>query len=398
MDILIHPTKLSGQVNAIPSKSQAHRLLICAAFSDRNTKLICPETNQDIEATAGCLRALGASIRRTDDGYEVDPIKMIPGQADLYCRESGSTLRFLLPVAAALGVDANFHLEGRLHLRPLSPLWELMEEKGCILTRPTERTIRCQGRLHSGNFTIDGSVSSQFISGLLFAASIMEGRSTIQLTGHTESAPYINMTLQALELFGINSRNFVIDGGMPFASPDTLTVEGDWSNAAFFLAAKALGSSVHVVNLNESSKQGDRAAAYLIPLLNEYQHISARDIPDLVPILSVVACVNKGATFSETARLRLKESDRVEAVKQMLSCLGCKAETEQNSITIHPGKIKGGVVDSFGDHRIAMSAAIAATVADGPVTILNADCVAKSYPGFWNDYVALGGNYEQYIR
>lgn len=398
MDILIYPKKLSGQVKAIPSKSQAHRLLICAAFSDRVTKLICPETNQDIEATAGCLRALGASIRRTDDGYDVVPVKDPPEQADLYCRESGSTLRFLLPVVAALGVDATFHLEGRLYQRPLSPLWELMVEKGCILTRPTEHTIRCQGRLHSGIFAINGSVSSQFISGLLFAASVMEGRSSIQLTGYTESAPYINMTQQALGLFGVSTCNFVVDGGMPFVSPGILTVEGDWSNAAFFLAAKYLGSAVDVTNLNTNSRQGDRAAAYLIPQLNKHQNISAQDIPDLVPILSVVACANKGATFSGTARLRLKESDRVEAVKQMLACLGCKADTDQNSITIHPGKFKGGTVDSFGDHRIAMSAAIAATVADGPVTILNADCVSKSYPGFWNDYAALGGNYEQYIR
>ena len=198
MDIIIHPTKLQGQIKAIPSKSQAHRFLICAAFSDRVTTLICPETNQDIEATVGCLCALGANIQRTGDGYRIEPVKSVPSYAELHCRESGSTLRFLLPVVGALGVDTLFHLQGRLAERPLSPLWEEMEAKGCTLTRPSKQTIRCHGKLNPEIFTIDGSVSSQFISGLLFATALMDGVSHIHLTGRVESEPYIHMTQHAL--------------------------------------------------------------------------------------------------------------------------------------------------------------------------------------------------------
>lgn len=398
MDIIIHPTKLNGHLKAIPSKSQAHRTLICAAFSDRKTTLICPETNKDIEATAGCLCALGANIQRTETGYVVEPIKALPESADLFCGESGSTLRFLLPVVGALGVDTLFHLEGRLHKRPLSPLWEVLEANGCQLSRPTERTIRCQGKLIPGNFTIDGGVSSQFISGLLFAASLMPGSSSIQLTGTIESAAYIDMTRHVMSHFGIDTTNFSIHGGWPFHSPGCLCIEGDWSNAAFFLAANALGSDVEMIGLNFDSVQGDRAVADLIPLLQEFREVSTGNIPDLVPILSVVACAGSGAVFTETARLRLKESDRVESVIHMLDALGCHATSENNKITVYPGRFQSGTVDSYGDHRIAMAAAIAATAANGPVKIINAECVSKSYPGFWDDYAALGGNYEQYLR
>ena len=398
MDIIIHPTKLNGHLKAIPSKSQAHRTLICSAFSDRITTLICPETNKDIEATAGCLCALGANIQRTETGYVVEPIKGLPERAELFCGESGSTLRFLLPVVGALGVDTLFHLEGRLHKRPLSPLWEVLEANGCQLSRPTERTIRCQGKLIPGNFTIDGGVSSQFISGLLFAAALMPGSSSIQLTGTIESAAYIDMTRHVMSHFGIYTTNFSIHGGWPFHSPGCLCIEGDWSNAAFFLAANALGSDVEMIGLNFDSVQGDRAVADLIPLLQEFHEVSTGNIPDLVPILSVVACAGSGAVFTETARLRLKESDRVESVIHMLDALGCRAASESNKITVYPGRFQSGTVDSYGDHRIAMAAAIAATAANGPVKIINAECVSKSYPGFWDDYAALGGNYEQYLR
>ena len=230
MDVTIQPRTLRGEIQIIPSKSQAHRLLICAAFADRDTTLICPETNRDIEATADCLQALGANVTRTESGYTVSPIKSIPGSATLNCCESGSTLRFLLPIAGALGVDATFLMEGRLPQRPLSPLWEEMERMGCILSRPAISTIRCQGKLKPGEYIIDGGVSSQFITGLLFATALMEGESHITITGNLESKPYVDMTRQALSLFGAPK----------FRSPGTITVEGDWSNGAFFLGANAL--------------------------------------------------------------------------------------------------------------------------------------------------------------
>ena len=271
MDITITPKKLSGEIIAIPSKSQAHRLLICAAFAEHETTLRCPDTNRDIEATAECLRALGAEILRTEEGYTVSPVRCIPSSAVLPCRDSGSTLRFLLPVAGALGVDTVFQMEGRLPRRPLSPMWEEMERMGCRLSRPTETTIRCQGKLRPGEYTISGGVSSQFITGLLLACALIPAENPTaaqrnnRLRKGINGMIWVTMTLRAMEIFGLPCRDFTVNGGRTFRSPGELTVEGDWSNGAFFLAAKALGSSVEVENLSPDSPQGDRAAAELLP-------------------------------------------------------------------------------------------------------------------------------------
>ncbi len=398
MDITISPGPLTGSVTAIPSKSQAHRLLICAAFADAPTTLLCPDTNRDIEATAGCLRALGADIKRTETGYLVIPVQKVPAEAVLCCQDSGSTLRFLLPVAGALGVNALFKLESRLPERPLSPLWEEMVRMGCTLTRPSYAAIRCQGRLRPGAYTMDGGVSSQFITGLLLATALIPGESHITLTGKVESRPYITMTQRAMELFGRDTTDFRIQGGTSFHSPGILTVEGDWSNGAFFLAAKALGNAVETHNLSPGSSQGDRAAATLLPALEEHITLSAADIPDLVPILAIVAACKQGAVFTNIQRLRLKESDRVASVISMLHNLGGKAEATEDTLTVYGTGLTGGTVDAQRDHRIAMSAAIGATVCTTQVTILGAECVSKSYPHFWEEYARLGGNYEQYLR
>ena len=389
MDITVHPGKLTGTLQAIPSKSQAHRVLICAAFSNEPTTIYCKDTNRDIEATAECLRALGANILRTDLGYQVNPVKNIPTTTTLNCGESGSTLRFMLPVVAALGVDATFTMEGRLPQRPLLPLWEELERMGCELTRPTENTIRCQGQLQSGAYTIDGSVSSQFISGLLFAIALIPGNSTLEITGTIESAPYITMTQDVLATFGRRA---------PFQTPGTVHIEGDWSNGAFFLAANTLGSTIEVSGLISTSTQGDRAVADILNGFDTFQTIDAADIPDLVPILAVAACNKHGAKFQNVRRLRMKESDRIQSTAALLENLGGKVHISENELEVFPAQLHGGTVDAVGDHRIAMAAAIAATVATGPVTILGAHCVAKSYPGFWEDFCKLGGNYEQYIR
>ena len=398
MDLTISPRKLSGSLTAIPSKSQAHRLLICAAFADGPTELICPETNRDMDATAQCLNALGAEVRRTPEGYSVTSALKIPAAADLFCQDSGSTLRFLLPVVGALGVVGNFHMEGRLPQRPLSPLWEEMERMGCSLSRPSPDILRCRGQLRAGDYTIDGGVSSQFITGLLLAGALIPGESRIEITGTLESRPYVIMTARAMELFGRSTENFQVKGGFPFHTPGRLTVEGDWSNGAFFLAAKALGSNLEVRGLSMTSSQGDRASQVLIPALSRRQTVSAADIPDLVPILSVVAACHEGAVFTDIRRLRIKESDRVEAVIRMLHALGGQAEADENSMTVFGTGLVGGTVDAMNDHRIAMSAAIAATVCTSPVTILGAECVSKSYPRFWEDYEKSGGQYEQHIR
>ncbi len=398
MDITIHPSPLKGSITPIPSKSQAHRLLICAAFADTKTTLICPETNQDIEATAACLRSLGAKILRTEQGYEIDPITTLPVAATLPCGESGSTLRFLLPIVGALGVDGTFLMEGRLPHRPLSPLWEEMERMGCDLSRPTDTTLRCHGKLKSGTYRIRGDVSSQFITGLLFALSLLECSSSIQVIGTLESKPYVDMTLDALERFGIQCKNFQIQGNQTFHTPGTLIVEGDWSNAAFFLAANALGSQIDISGLDQASAQGDKAVYHLLSDLDQHATISAKDIPDLIPILSIVAAAKQGALFTDIARLRLKESDRVASTIAMLEALGGKAEATENTLTVYPSNLIGGTVNAMNDHRIAMSAAIAATVCQQDVTIRNAECVNKSYPKFFEEYRRLGGNYEQYLR
>lgn len=382
----------------IPSKSQAHRLLICAAFADKTTELICPETNRDIAATADCLSALGAKIIRSDSGYTVIPISDLPEAAVLNCCESGSTLRFLLPIAGALGISTVFKMEGRLSQRPLSPLWEEMERMGCELGWISKDELVLKGKLRPGDYDIDGGVSSQFITGLLYATSLLDGDSTIHITGKLESKPYVDMTQQALKQYGIISDGFHMKGGQTYHSPGKLTVEGDWSNGAFFLAAKHLGNEVEILNLDPNSSQGDRAAATLLPLLKDRVTIDASDIPDLIPILSVVAAANHGSEFTNIRRLRMKESDRVASTIAMLTALGGKAEATENTLTVYPARFHGGTVDAMNDHRIAMSAAIAATVADDSVTILGAECVKKSYPGFWDEYSRLGGNYEQYLR
>ena len=391
MELTLIPTRLRGTVPAVPSKSQAHRLLLCAAFADQETAITCPATNQDIEATAACLRAIGAGIDRTADGYLVHPVQTIPREAVLPCRESGSTLRFLLPVAGALGIRATFLLEGRLPCRPLSPLWEEMERMGCRLSRPAADSLLCQGQLRAGHYRMDGSVSSQFITGLLYGLSLLKDDSSLELTGQLESAPYVDMTKQALAVFGVRTEGERIPGGQRFRSPGVLSVEGDWSNAAFFLGARALGSDVSVTGLSRDSSQGDRACIPLFEKLERFATISAANIPDLVPILAVVAGAKQGAVFTDAARLRLKESDRLASVAALLSSLGGSVTVTRDGLIVEGTGYRGGTADAAGDHRIAMAAAIAATVCTQPVTIRGAEAVQKSYPNFWEDYRTLGG-------
>lgn len=385
MDIIISPGKLRGTVRAVPSKSMAHRALICAAFSDTPTKIICEETNKDIEATIACLLSLGATILPVQDGYQVMPAKEFPRTAQLHCEESASTLRFLLPIVGALGIEAQFHLAGRLPQRPLSPLWEEMERMGCQLSRPSENSVLCRGKLQPGKYTIPGNVSSQFVSGFLFATELLGNDSSLTVTDDIQSAPYIEMTRQCISHFRKKSHK-------------CYSVDGDWSNAAFFLAANALGSNVSVEGLNPCSIQGDRSILSLLKQLDSPTQISAANIPDLVPILCIVAACREGAVFTHAGRLRTKESDRIKAVTDMINALGGSVKADDDTITVEPKPLTGGYVDSFHDHRIAMSAAIAATVCTKPVTINHAECVSKSYPGFWDAYARLGGKYEFCIR
>ena len=398
MELTIQPARLRGSIGAPSSKSMAHRYLIAAALSDRPTVIRCPDHGKDIEATCACLSALGAEITETDGGFLVDPIKNVPRTALLPCGESGSTLRFLLPVAAALGVDAEFSMEGSLPRRPIGPLAEVLTKKGCRISHPTDTTLRCSGSLPQGDYTITGAVSSQFPSGLLFALSIKGGSLTVAQP--FVSKDYFSMTMAVLRQFGLeilgNGSKWQVSGNLH--SPGTVTVEGDWSNGAFWLAASALGSRVTVTNLNPESLQGDHVIGILLSRLDARCRIDGRRIPDLIPLLAVVAGAKEGAEFTGVSRLREKESDRLLSIAALIRSLGGSAEVRQDTLRVEGTGYSGGTVDAFGDHRIAMAAAIASTVCQHPVTVRGAESVSKSYPRFWEDFSSLGGKYEQFLR
>lgn len=415
MNCKITPSTLSGSIHIPASKSEAHRILICAALSNRETAVICPETNQDIDATADCLRALGADIVRTETGFIVTPIGDRPRENPvLDCGESGSTLRFLLPVCAALGVNAAFTGRGRLPQRPLSPLYELLSENGCTLSPQGAFPLKLSGKLRCGEYSIAGDVSSQFISGLLMALPAAGGESNLTVTGKMESAPYISITEKVLADFGRAPKRqnnvFSLPGGR-YISRGTYTAGGDWSSAAFWLCAGALNNGgLTVTGIDPGSAQGDKAVLDVLRrfgadvTIGEMSvtvspgkltgiRIDASDIPDLVPILSVVACAAQGETVFENAgRLRIKESDRLQAICSALGALGAEVSDTPDTLTVTgSGALTGGRAAALNDHRIAMMCAVASIICRGSVTVTGAQCVRKSYPAFFEDFKTLGG-------
>ena len=410
MNQTILPGPRTGSVRIPASKSQAHRLLICAALGAQPVALRCDGVSADIAATARCLRALGADI--TDDGagtFHIIPIAgEMPVHADLLCGESGSTLRFLLPVVGTLGADVTFHMEGRLPERPLSPLDAVLAAHGMTIRRDGA-LLHVAGQLRPGAYELPGDVSSQYISGLLMALPRLPGESTLAVTGKLESAGYIAMTEDALRLSGIrlqkSGRTYTIPGGQTARLPAQCHVEGDWSNAAFFLCMGALSpAGVTVTGLSVASSQGDRAVLDVLRRfgadVRETQDavtvrrgalrgvtIDAAPIPDL----SVVAALADGETqIVNAARLRLKESDRLESTAAMLRALGGQVEVHDSGLTITGRPVlTGGTVDPQRDHRIAMAAATAACGCTAPVTVHDCACTDKSYPRFWTDLSAL---------
>ena len=407
MNRTVDPGARSGRVRIPSSKSQAHRLLICAALAWQSTKIICAESSADIDATIRCLAALGADFSRRDGTITVYPMELPRGDRELDCGESGSTLRFLLPVVGALGVGATFRLHGRLAERPLSPLWEEMERHGCRLSRPTPDTLRCEGRLSGGTYQIAGDVSSQFISGLLFALPLTGEESDIMLTSKAESAGYIALTVHALRQFGIaaeqTASGWHIPSGSFYASCGKAAVEGDWSNAAFWLCAGAISRPVTVTGLNPDSLQADREiteilrrfgaevrsdefGVHVAPSALHAIEIDARNIPDLVPpIAAVAACARGTTTIFGAERLRIKESDRLKSVADALRAVGGQVEITPDGLQITGRSLHGGTIDSSNDHRIAMLAGILSSVCSQPITLLGAEAVRKSYPNFWEE-------------
>lgn len=402
MKAIIQPSALCGTVEAPASKSMAHRALICAAFADKPTDIICATTCRDIQATAGCLTQLGAEIRKSGNGFSVKPIKNTPLRPQLNCCESGSTLRFMLPVAATQGKAVSLYGEGRLPERPIHQLCKAMAEHGVTASAEC-LPLTLNGRLQPGAYEIDGSVSSQFISGLLLALPITHAESTVTISGELQSKPYIEMTLDVLRDFGITTQfcgsTIKIHENNGYISPEKYTVEGDWSNAAFFICADSIGSNdVKCLNLSAHSRQGDRAVLAAVEGLcansgNSPLEIDVGDIPDLVPVLAVTACFTKGTTvFTNAARLKIKESDRLVSTAQLINSLGGNAVPGDDTLTVHgSGYLKGGTVDSFNDHRIVMAAAIAATACENETVINGCEAVDKSFPTFFEEFSRLGG-------
>ncbi|GJM55425.1 3-phosphoshikimate 1-carboxyvinyltransferase [Granulimonas faecalis] len=420
MDLVVGPGPLQGGVHAPSSKSVAHRALVCAAASSAPTFVECTDTSQDIDATARCLAALGASVEAVPGrGFSVSPVPdAVTGPVTLDCGESGSTLRFMVPFAAALGADATFVGARRLLERPMAPLEDALAAHGVSVSRGDGR-LRATGRMTQGTYAMPGDVSSQFVSGILMASPLVGGPVSVDVSGPVASAPYIALTASVMAGFGrpVSAEGraagtvYAADGtGRLVAPGGTVEVEGDWSNAAFWLVAGALGSEVAVTGVDRTSAQGDRAVTAALALLGASVSQGARwasasvgepraatldveQTPDLVPPLAVAAALAPGTSrITGTARLRIKESDRVATVAACLRAVGADVSVEGDDILVHGGApLPGGAVDAANDHRIAMMAAVAATRCEGPVTIRGAECVAKSYPRFFDDYAALGG-------
>ena len=426
MDIRIDPGPLNGDIQAIASKSELHRMLICSAFADKPTGLLVSgspydgkhELPKDIQATLRCLRTLGA-------GFDILPgmIQVAPAMPDkkiqkpvLNCGESGSTFRFLLPVAAAVSENAAFSGEGRLPERPITELADALEQHGVTFSSRT-LPFSIQGNPLGGIYEIPGNISSQYLTGLLLMLPLLDADAQIRLTTPLASAGYIDITTRIIKDFGIQvqctDEVWKLCEFRSYQSPDRLAVGGDWSNTAAFLTASMLReeNAIRCQSLLQDSPQGDRKILSLLEsfgaeiaidesgILTKKASLHGTEIdidetPDLLPVLAIAGCAARGrTTFSNAARLRLKESDRIESVANLIRDLGGSVETTADSLTIHgSGSLRGGTVSAANDHRIVMAAAIAASLCDEPVIIHGAEAVTKSYPTFFEDFASVKGS------
>jgi len=410
-------SSLSGKVCCPSSKSVTHRELIAAALADGDSYILCRGLSKDIIATAECLSALGANIVFDGDRIKISPIKTPNKKAVLFCNESGTTLRFMIPLAAFLGVDATFVCAPGLERRPVSVLCDELARHGIDFPDGYTFPLRMRGRAAGGEWSIRGDISSQFISGILLALPLANEPSTLKIIGKCESLPYIDVTRESMKKHGVcisfENDTYSYSGGSYTSSgteDSPSLAEADWSGAAFWLAAGLTSEGgITVEGLSENSAQGDKA---ILPLLRSVganifsdghsvtakkSTLSAFDCdcsqtPDMVPILSVCAAVASGESkIRGIERLRLKESDRIESSIAMLASLGIKAVYENGTMTVYGGKIKGGRVNGYNDHRIVMSAAVATCFTEGGALteITDAHAVEKSYPDFWEHFSAL---------
>ena len=400
MKVTITPKKLSGTITPPASKSQAHRVIIGAALAEGSSVISHVNNSQDITATLECMAALGAGTKWLDETtVEISGIGSAKAAGEMDCGESGSTLRFLIPVALAVAGGGRFRGHGRLMQRPQEPYFEIFREKGIAWTQDDD-TLTVSGRLTPGRYCLRGDVSSQFITGLLYALPLLEGDSEIVLTTALESAGYIDMTVDALMQFGVTVRRtpegWAVPGNQRYV-PRQIAVEADYSQSAFFYAMAGMGSGLELAGLNPVSCQGDRIIVPYMEQLNGAGTVTldVRACPDLVPPLAARAALRDGEVtrIVNAGRLRIKESDRLASTTAVLNALGAEVQEEPEGLTIiGKARLRGGVqVDSWNDHRIAMMAAAAATCCAEPVVLTGAESVRKSYPTFWADYRTLGG-------
>lgn len=418
MDITLTPAKKCiSEIEAISSKSYVHRLLIAAALSDKASTVKTNILSEDMKATIDCLNAMGADIKVEDKIIYVNPIAGILSggkceQAYLNPNESGSTARFLLPIASVLCKQFTMEGHGKLPQRPFGPVCECMRANGAVISSDFI-PLEVSGELRPGIYELPGNISSQYITGLMYALPVLKGDSDIMLTTKLESKAYIDITLDVLNMFGIRveatEKGYHIPGNQKYIAPDKMQAQGDWSNAAFFLCMGAIAGEMTVTEIDATSPQGDKEILNILKKFGaevtiEENAVTVRqkelkairtevsEIPDLVPVMCVVAALAEGTTVFENAgRLRIKESDRIETTKALLQALGAdlRAVEEDGKVNLYIDGVKeytGGTVDSAGDHRIAMSAAVAAVRATAPVKIRGAEAVNKSYPGFFEDY------------
>ena len=403
MDVCIQPRRLSGPVTPPPSKSMAHRFVIAAALAAGTSTIRHADFSQDIEATLRCAQALGAQWTAVEDGLRISGIGGIRqpfGDLPRFdCGESGSTLRFFIPISLTAGQGGVFSGRGRLMERPQHPYLDLFRNRNISCTQENG-VLTLEGQLTPGEYRLPGNVSSQFFTGLLLALPLLDGPSTVVSTTALESAAYVTMTMGVLERAFVPVRFFPGNDTFQITpaiyQPFDTAVEADWSQAAFWYAAQTLGSTVRIRGMENGSFQGDRIVVAHAGTLSGAgtATIDLSNCPDLLPPLAVMAALRRGdSRFVGAARLRLKESDRLSTVCEMLTDLGGEAEQGPDTLTVHGvDQLSGGIVDGANDHRIVMAAAIAATRCWGPVVIRGGEAVKKSYPGFWREYERLGGD------
>lgn len=398
MKVKILPSKTSGEVSAPPSKSFAHRYLIGSVLSRGKCVIKNIADSDDISATLSCIEQLGGSV--TKDGNIVTVIPTNEKQIEnavFDCKESGSTLRFFIPVVLATGAkNCTFSGSERLLARGIKE-YEKLFENSDVKINSDEKSIEVNGTLSAGNYEISGEVSSQYTTGMLFALSVLDGKSTLKITGNAESRAYVDMTIKVLKDFGADitetEKNFFEINGKGRLSPGEFTVEGDWSNAAFLIALSRLVGTISVSGLNENSVQGDRFCTAAFDALDgENAEIDLKDCPDLAPILFSYAAYKNGGKFINTRRLRVKESDRANVMAEELKKFGANVKVYENSVEIEKTQLKPPIVPLCGhnDHRIVMALSVLAAVLGAEID--GAEAVNKSYPDFFRVIKKAGVN------